>query len=112
MDRFGLSARGVHRVLKVARTLADLVGANRNRADALTEALAFRDVARRTTDDFDMKVMAAFSSSSLQFMQVPFGGIAFRPFVTLFQIASLPFARRGAHSAALPFFGAPPTPVA
>ena len=32
-------------------------------------------------------------------MQVPFGGIAFRPFVTLFHSASLPFARRGAQSA-------------
>ncbi len=44
MQRLGLSARGVHRVLKVARTLADLVGANRIESQHLTEALAFRDV--------------------------------------------------------------------
>jgi magnesium chelatase family protein len=45
MARLGLSARGVHRVLKVGRTLADLVGANRIAPAHITEALAFRDVA-------------------------------------------------------------------
>ena len=45
MERLGLSARGVHRVLKVARTLADLVGENCIAPPHLTEALAFRDVA-------------------------------------------------------------------
>ena len=45
MERLGLSARGVHRVLKVGRTLADLVGANRIAPTHVTEALAFRDVA-------------------------------------------------------------------
>ena len=45
MERLGLSARGVHRVLKVGRTLADLVGANRIAPPHVTEALAFRDVA-------------------------------------------------------------------
>jgi len=59
-----------------------------------------------------MKAMAFFNSSSLQFIHVPFGGIAFKPLVTLFQIASLPLASRGAQSAALPFFGDPLTPVA
>jgi magnesium chelatase family protein len=44
MDRLKLSARGVHRVLKVARTLADLVGDARIAAPHLTEALAFREV--------------------------------------------------------------------
>ena len=44
MDRLKLSARGVHRVLKVARTLADLVGDARVAAPHLTEALAFREV--------------------------------------------------------------------
>ena len=45
MERLGLSARGVHRVLKVGRTLADLVGADRIAPTHVTEALAFRDVA-------------------------------------------------------------------
>jgi magnesium chelatase family protein len=45
MDRLGLSARGVHRVLKVGRTLADLVGAHHIAPAHVTEALAFRDVA-------------------------------------------------------------------
>ena len=45
MERLGLSARGTHRVLKVARTLADLVGAAQITTPHLTEALAFREVA-------------------------------------------------------------------
>jgi len=45
MERLALSARGVHRVLKVARTLADLVGAPHIAPTHITEALAFRDVA-------------------------------------------------------------------
>ena len=44
MDRLKLSARGVHRVLKVARTVADLVGEERIASPHLTEALAFREV--------------------------------------------------------------------
>jgi magnesium chelatase family protein len=44
MERLKLSARGVHRVLKVARTLADLVGDARIAAPHLAEALAFREV--------------------------------------------------------------------
>ena len=48
MERLGLSARGMHRVLKVARTLADLVGAAQITTPHLTEALAFREVASGT----------------------------------------------------------------
>ena len=44
MERLRLSARGTHRVLKVARTLADLVGAAQITTAHLTEALAFREV--------------------------------------------------------------------
>ncbi len=41
-DRFGLSARGYHRVLRVARTIADLAGAERVGAGEIAEALSFR----------------------------------------------------------------------
>jgi magnesium chelatase family protein len=43
MDRLGISARGIHRILKLARTIADL-GAERDIGPAhLAEALAFRE---------------------------------------------------------------------
>jgi magnesium chelatase family protein len=44
MDRLGLSARGTHRVLKVARTLADLAGVAQITTQHLAEAIAFREV--------------------------------------------------------------------
>ncbi len=40
--RLGLTARGVHRVLRVARTLADLAGAERPGLPHLAEALQYR----------------------------------------------------------------------
>lgn len=42
MTRLGLSARAYHRVLKVARTIADLAGATAIGDEHLTEALAYR----------------------------------------------------------------------
>ncbi|HET7746456.1 MAG TPA: ATP-binding protein, partial [Vicinamibacteria bacterium] len=42
MTRLGLSGRGHGRVLRVARTLADLEGADRVRASHVAEALQFR----------------------------------------------------------------------
>lgn len=42
LDRFGLSARAAHRVLRVARTIADLAGARDCRRDDVAEALALR----------------------------------------------------------------------
>ncbi len=41
-DRLGWSARGLHRALKVARTVADLNGAERVDAAALAEAMQYR----------------------------------------------------------------------
>jgi len=45
VERLGLTARGVHRVLKVARTIADLEGCPRVRAPHVAEALAYRELA-------------------------------------------------------------------
>lgn len=41
-ERMGLTARGYHRVLRVARTIADLDGSDRVRRPHLAEALSFR----------------------------------------------------------------------
>lgn len=41
-DRFGLSARGYHRVLRVARTIADLAGVEDVRRSDLAEAVSYR----------------------------------------------------------------------
>ena len=46
-ERFGLSARGYHRILRVARTIADLDGADAIRPPHLAEALSFRLVSLR-----------------------------------------------------------------
>lgn len=42
MDRAGLSARAIHRALRVARTIADLAGESRVGATRLAEALQHR----------------------------------------------------------------------
>mgnify|MGYP001951383065 FL=1 len=41
-DRFHLSARGYHRVIRVARTIADLEGAETVRKPHIAEAVSFR----------------------------------------------------------------------
>ncbi|HNX48657.1 MAG TPA: YifB family Mg chelatase-like AAA ATPase [Thermoanaerobaculaceae bacterium] len=47
--RLGLSARGVHRVLRVARTIADLEGADGLAARHVAEAIAYRTLDRAAT---------------------------------------------------------------
>ena len=41
-ERFGLSARGYHRVLRVARTIADLAGEGQVRKPHVAEAVGYR----------------------------------------------------------------------
>lgn len=41
-ERFGLSARGYHRILRIARTIADLDGAERVRKPHVAEAVSYR----------------------------------------------------------------------
>ncbi len=45
-DKLGLSARGLVKVLKVARTIADLEGADRVRAAHVAEAVQYRTLDR------------------------------------------------------------------
>jgi len=47
MTRLGLSARALHRILRVARTLADLEGAGTVNRQHLVEALGYRKLDRR-----------------------------------------------------------------
>ena len=42
VDRLGLSARGFHRALRVARTIADLAGSDRVEDEHVREALGLR----------------------------------------------------------------------
>lgn len=46
MDKLGLSHRGYHRILKVARTIADMEGSDKIEVKHLTEAIAYRKLDR------------------------------------------------------------------
>jgi magnesium chelatase family protein len=47
MQHLGLSARGYHRILKVARTIADMSGGPQIEVGHITEALALRSLDRQ-----------------------------------------------------------------
>ncbi|MEN8260161.1 MAG: YifB family Mg chelatase-like AAA ATPase [Pseudomonadota bacterium] len=47
MDRFGLSHRAYHRVLKLARTIADLADSDRIKIPHLSEAISYRKLDRQ-----------------------------------------------------------------
>ncbi|MFV2038452.1 MAG: YifB family Mg chelatase-like AAA ATPase, partial [Paracoccaceae bacterium] len=49
-EKFGLSARGYHRVLRVARTIADLAGCDTVTKDHIAEAVSFRLAVQRNFD--------------------------------------------------------------
>jgi magnesium chelatase family protein len=48
MQRLALSARAYHRVLRVARSIADLAAEEHVRSEHVAEAITFRQLDRRT----------------------------------------------------------------
>ncbi|MDI9246527.1 YifB family Mg chelatase-like AAA ATPase [Marinobacter sp. CHS3-4] len=56
MERLGLSARALHRILRVARTLADLEGADEVSQPHLVEALGYRKLDRQQSRNAQVSV--------------------------------------------------------
>ncbi len=48
INRLGMSARAYGRILKIARTIADLEGAEEIRSDQVSEAIQYRGLDRQT----------------------------------------------------------------
>jgi magnesium chelatase family protein len=48
MDKFGLSHRAYHRILKLARTIADLAESDNIEVNHLSEAIGYRKLDRRS----------------------------------------------------------------
>jgi magnesium chelatase family protein len=47
MERFGLSHRAYHRILKLARTISDLAGSPQIEINHLSEAISYRKLDRK-----------------------------------------------------------------
>lgn len=62
-ERLALSARGYHRVLRVARTIADLEDDDETRAAHVGEALRFRAVTGRIADTLDVPTEASAAAA-------------------------------------------------
>jgi magnesium chelatase family protein len=56
MERVGLSARALHRILRVARTLADLDGCDAIAQAHLVEALSYRKLDRQQSRNAQVSV--------------------------------------------------------
>jgi len=58
-DRLHLSARGFHRILKLARTIADLDGATEVGRTHLAEALTYASIPQRNSGPRDSRQSAS-----------------------------------------------------
>jgi predicted ATPase with chaperone activity len=72
VERRGLSPRGARRVMKVARTIADLAGEERTGPEAMAEALSYRGIpGRALTDDGAPQSLRQTRGGSLRAVRNP-----------------------------------------